>query len=971
MTPADLRSAPAGLDSTPHPPEPAGTVRNWAAGNGRPVEADPEPAAIIDGIRSRDPDKADRLRDALDRFPPVGTQFAGFELVSILGRGAFGRVYLAQQADLAERYVVLKISTDLTGESRALAQLQHTNIVPLYSVHRTHLLQAVCMPYFGAATVAGLLQKYRKQNLIPTSGRELVDTLKGLGDQTDSPGGGLASTKVPVGGRFVSPPAPADAPADAPQARREHNSTGILNLLRGLSYVDAVCWIGARLADALAHAHDRGIVHNDLKPANVLLTDEGQPMLLDFGVSEDLKLRSAAGDVPVGGTLPYMSPEQLDSVHDPAARTDGRSDLYSLGIILFELLTGRYPFRLPSGGLDEEYPRMAAERRVGPPRLRSLNRAVSPGLEAVVRKCLHPDPARRYQAAADLRDDLERHRANLPLRHAPEPVRERVRKWARRHPRMSSNATIATLAAVLVVLLAAGIDRRNQRVAILEAEAARQRVRLEAEATLRQVQPELAEVQYRLGTRAPDADTVAAGVERCRAALDRYGLLGDPRWEERPAYAFLTAAEQRRLRRQLSDLCLLFARGLLLQAKGAGDDRLTEAARLNELAEQLADGEVPQAVWSQRAELAGRRGDQAGASRLAARAKETPLTGSRDYYLAGTEKLVRGEYREALPLLRKVSDIDPSFPWAYLAQGLCHEGSGQFAEARSCYATAVALRPDFHWAYFNRGLVSLRLQDFRAAKADFDKVAELWPEFADTYVNRSIAHQGLKDYAAAVADLDRALELGSPLTRVYFMRSRVRDLAGDKAGARKDFEEGLRREPADDTSWVARGVARVEIDLPGALADFEAALRLNPRSQAALQNKSHVLSRLGRTEEAVQALNRVLELYPDFVPARVGRGVMYGRLGNVAAAKADAKGALARDPSPATLYQAAGIYALLSRHDPRYQAEAFRLLAAGLRGGFGFEHIETDKDLDPIRDTDEFKRIVAGARSLQTDRKGK
>src|SRR5581483_1154697 len=126
---------------------------------------------------------------------------------------------------------------------------------------------------------------------------------------------------------------PADAPADAPQARREHNSTGILNLLRGLSYVDAVCWIGARLADALAHAHDRGIVHNDLKPANVLLTDEGQPMLLDFGVSEDLKLRSAAGDVPVGGTLPYMSPEQLDSVHDPAARTDGRSDLYSLGVI--------------------------------------------------------------------------------------------------------------------------------------------------------------------------------------------------------------------------------------------------------------------------------------------------------------------------------------------------------------------------------------------------------------------------------------------------------------------------------------------------------------------------------------------------------------------------------------------------------------------------------------------------------------
>jgi serine/threonine protein kinase/lipoprotein NlpI len=970
MTPSDLQSAPVGLDSTPRSPETAGTVRNWAAENGRPVEVDPEPAAIIDGIRAHDPDKADRLRDAIDRFPAVGTRFAGFQLVSILGRGAFGRVYLAQQADLAERYVVLKISTDLTGESRALAQLQHTNIVPLYSVHRTHLLQAVCMPFFGSATVAGLLQKYRKQNSLPTTGRELVDTLNVLGDQTDAPAVGPASTKVPVGGRFVSRPAPADAPGDAPQARRENSSTGILTLLRGLSYVDAVCWIGARLADALAHAHDRGIVHNDLKPANILLTDEGQPMLLDFGVSEDLKLRSAAGDVPVGGTLPYMSPEQLDSVRDPAARTDGRSDVYSLGIILFELLTGRYPFRLPSGGLEEEQPRMAAERRAGPPWLRQLNPAVSPGLEAVVRRCLHPDPARRYQSAADLRDDLERHRANLPLVHAAEPIPERVKKWARRHPRMSSNATIATLAAALVALLATGIDRRNQRVAQLEAEAAYQKVRQEAEVKLRQVQPDLAEARYRLSTRAPDADMLSAGVVRCRAALDRYGLLDDPRWEERSGYAMLTPGEQRQLRRQLSDICLLFARGRLLQGKAVDDDRLKEAARLNELAEQLADGEVPQAVWAQRAELAERRGERAEAELLAARTKEAPLSGTRDYYLAGTDKLIRGEYREALKLLRTVTDLDPAFSWAYMAQGLCHEGFGQLAEARSCYATAVALRPDFHWAYFNRGLVSLRLRDFKAAKADLDKVAELKPEFADSYVNRSLAHQGLKDYPAAIADLDKAQELGSGLTRIYFMRSRVRDLAGDKTGAKKDFDEGLRHEPGDHTSLVARGVARLETDLPGALADFEAALGLNPRSQTALQNKSHALSKLGRNDEAVRALDRMLEVYPDFVPARVGRGVMHGRLGNVAAALADAEGAMARDPGPATLYQAAGIYALLSKHDPRYRTEAFRLLAAGLRGGFGFEHIETDKDLDPIRDTEEFKRIVDGARSLRADRNG-
>ena len=108
---------------------------------------------------------------------------------------------------------------------------------------------------------------------------------------------------------------------------------------RELGYVQAVLWLVARLADGLAHAHERGILHRDLKPANILLGDDGEPLLLDFNLAADTKLRSHASAALIGGTLPYMAPEHLQALKDGTRLPDARSDLYSLGAILFELLT--------------------------------------------------------------------------------------------------------------------------------------------------------------------------------------------------------------------------------------------------------------------------------------------------------------------------------------------------------------------------------------------------------------------------------------------------------------------------------------------------------------------------------------------------------------------------------------------------------------------------------------------------------
>jgi tetratricopeptide (TPR) repeat protein len=290
----------------------------------------------------------------------------------------------------------------------------------------------------------------------------------------------------------------------------------------------------------------------------------------------------------------------------------------------------------------------------------------------------------------------------------------------------------------------------------------------------------------------------------------------------------------------------------------------------------------------------------------------------------------------------------------------------------TCYSVCAALAPELPWPYFNRGLAHLRQRDYAQARADFDRVLRLKADLSEAHVNRALALQGLNRPKEAVDDLTEALKLGNPATRVYFMRARAHEQAGDKEAARLDRAEGMRRRPTDALSWIARGMARLADDAPGALADFEEALALNPRSRSALQNKAHVLAeRLQRTEEAVRVLDRVLELYPEYVPARSGRGVLHARQGRRDAALADAREALARDGRPQTRYQAACIYAMTSRQHPADRGKALQLLAEALRQGYGAGLLARDTDLDPLRRLPEFQRLVTANASFQAVASGK
>jgi eukaryotic-like serine/threonine-protein kinase len=234
-----------------------------------------------------------------------------------------------------------------------------------------------------------------------------------------------------------------------------------MELIRGLpldeyangQVLDLAARVGlvARVCDAVQHAHDRGVIHRDLKPANILVEETGQSKVLDFGVARatGADLLTAAGLTRTGqllGTPNYMSPEQVTA--DPAA-VDRRADVYALGVILFELAAHRLPYRLEDRPLAEAA-RLILEH--DPPRLGSLDSELGGDVETIVAKALEKDPARRYQSAATLAEDLRRWLAHKPILARPPSALYHLGKFARRNKALVGGVA-ATGAALLLGLV--------------------------------------------------------------------------------------------------------------------------------------------------------------------------------------------------------------------------------------------------------------------------------------------------------------------------------------------------------------------------------------------------------------------------------------------------------------------------------------------------------------------------------------
>ncbi|MCC6782103.1 MAG: protein kinase [Planctomycetes bacterium] len=774
----------------------------------------------------------DELTQADDAPESKPRMLGEFRIVRELGRGGTGIVYEAIQETLGRR-VALKVLVEplaahpqvvarFRRESTLLARLSHPHVVPV----------------FEAGTQDGV--PYHAMELI--DGCTLADLLAWLTTQRETSGGGM--------------------PGLGEGLRSLLRDPGAGRLLDGGSHVDASLRCLLPIAEALVAAHAHGILHRDVKPANVLVRRNGTTLLSDFGLARDAGDPGLTRSGEFAGTPQYVSPEQASG---GTTRLDQRTDVFSFAVTLYELLLLERPF---DGDTTDQV--LERVRVAEPPALRRRGGPLPEDLACVLDKALRKAPDDRYATMAEFADELRAVRELRPVRARRRGPVSRVMQAVRRSPLRA--LLVAALGVGLPALAALAIYVGWQQPRIAAAAAAErlpaverllETVLLEEDFAARGTGIAAAREAYAL--RADLPETIAALLS-CELALGHRAAAAELMQrlrETAPDVADQFAPELPTV--EPATALAWFVRGMrLLDAGHDSGDVAAFTAAAHAMRRAIDRADAPRSMFhGQYLHALLHLRDGARIRELAADLRHRWPRSPFAAYWCGFA-LQEHDAERAAEELRRAIELAPEVPQPWLRLGKLHEMSGDFAEAERLYRRAGALAAASHLPRLGLARVLLATKHRDAALVEAEAAVRIAPE----------SHSARQVLGQALAALGRPVE------------------------ARREFDAAIERGPAAASTWLAR--ARFEQDrgdLKAALADAERAAALEPELWPTHTMRGTLRLFLGQPGEAATAFVRALELKPDHAAAWCSLAQARRRMGDLDAAHAALSEALRLDPS--------------------------------------------------------------------------
>jgi tetratricopeptide (TPR) repeat protein len=716
------------------------------------------------------------------------------------------------------------------------------------------------------------------------------------------------------------------------------------------------------LARAMAVAHQQGIIHRDLKPANVLLTLNGTPKITDFGLAK--RLESDSQQTRSGtlmGTPSYMAPEQA---RGETHAIGPASDIYALGAMLYELLTGRPPFQ--GATMMDTLDQVCRQEPVPP---RRLVPKLSRDLETICLKCLQKEAHKRYANAGELADDLHRFLEHEPIKARPVGPAERAWRWCRRNPRVAvlSGVVLALLGLVTAGAIAMGLrlnrereaiaetrklagDRLDQAAAAIAAGDSRRATDLlqHASLPLLKSRPELADTRSQIKRLQEQVDVYVQfktlldqarfycfgslsqkkeGQRYCQRLVQLYDQIETKSGIAASGLPPLDAEQRQRFTEDVFDAFVIANNVELDVAEGGSEEVQQQAARRAVDLLNRANKAVPgtRTFYAQRSGCWGKLGDRARDLEDKKRAEAIQPTAAVDHFWHGYAHRTRGDkalrerdreaaarwYRQELDEYAALLRLHPDHFWGYFNWSQAQFRLDAFPEALFGFTACIHLGPDFPWSYNNRGHILLRLKRYDQAIEDCTAALERDNRYFEACENRGLAYlrQGKTD--AALRDFNRAIELKPENASLYFNRAEIHRRMNRLAEALSDADRAVALNGDNAQAYYMRAVLRAAAhQYSPARDDYSAALALVPQGGYILQDRAllnwiHLKDFEAAQDDALQ----LAQLQPkNALPYRILGSISLGRRRYEAAMRAFRKALDLKHDYKEVLWDVAQVY---------------------------------------------------------------